>query len=647
MIGRWRVVLGILLALFDISTQDVRAENRNADVVQSGTMQIAVDRRTGEIDRLDDLATGLSWSAEGAKVFRVEHEGLEATLSIKPSHDREVELTLSLHNPGERAVTTDVYFPQLEGLSGGDLSKLHYCYPRQGLVLGHTPIQLEDDYSSRFPLQFVSAYQPGKGGVYAMTCDTELHRKRYRLTKDQQLDMGACYSDLAIEPGQTIELPPARIGVYEGDWHHAFNAYCRWKEQWYKPTSPRKQWFRQVFNFRQVFLYPNLDTPGLYDAETKTLSIQSSIVQDRKRFGSIDYVHLFDWSQTPDQGRVGMYEPWHHLPREVLNQEVGKLQEAGMPVGLYFEGYLVSPAANIPGRLGRDWQLQNNAAGRYDPFGSGDDYMCPGVAGWRDHLIQAVKRVEKQTFADGFYIDQFGFGYQYPCYDPSHGHGIPSNQPRLEAELIKRMREGLGEEHVLYTEQTPVDVAMQYQDGSFSYSLLHARNPRSPSRINLTRFAFPDFKTIQILKGDGPIGDDVRGVELVFYNGDGLWLVGPSASPKWYSPAVLEAIQKTQALRKRYLDAFTSDDATPLVATLAADVYANRFRSDRHTVWTLYNASNQRTNGSVLRVRHREGATYRDAWNQQTLTPVIKEGWAHLSVRIDAGRVGCVVISRR
>lgn len=642
----WPVAVAILLALFSTSTPEVQAQDRDAVVMQSGTMRIAVDPRTGEIQRLENLATRQSWQSKGAKVFHVEQKGLEAMLSITLSHEGEVELTLSLHNPGDRAVTTDVHFPQLEGLSGGDLSNLHYCYPRQGLIVGNKPIELEDTYSSRFPLQFVSAYQPGKSGVYAMTCDTDLLRKRYRLTKQEQLDMGACYPGLVVEPGQTLELPPARIGVYEGDWHHAFDAYRRWTAQWYKPASPRKQWFREVFNFRQIFLYHNLDTPGLFDTKAKTLSIRSSIEADRKHFGSIDYVHLFDWSQTPDQGRVGMYQPWHHLPREVLNQEVDKQQDAGMPVGLYFEGYLVSPAARIPNRPGRDWQLMNETLGRYDPFGSGDDYMCPGAEGWRDHLIESVKRIEKETTVRGFYIDQFGFGYQYPCYDPSHGHAIPSNQPRLEAKLIKRLREGLDEQHVLYTEQTPVDIAMQYQDGSFSYSMLHARNPLSPSRINLTRFAFPDFKTIQILKGDGPIDKDVHGVELVFYNGDGLWLVGPSDNPKWFSPEVLDAIRKTQNLRKTYLAAFTSEDVTPLVPTVAGNVYANRFRSEDHTVWTLLNAGDEPVESDVLRVRHTDGATYRDVWNERELRPVIKDGWAYLSLRLEAGAVGCFVMSR-
>ena len=648
LLQRYLVLIGAVIGLVVFCVHRCGAQENESALVRSGSLLVAIDPTTGAVQKLEDLANELSWHVNGARIWQVDQagHGLQAKLSVEASHAGEAAITLSLHNPSTQTIETDVRFPYLENLEGGDAASLEYCFPRQGLVLGSKPISLDQEYSSRFPLQFVTAYQPGKGGVYLMTCDTDLHRKRYTLEKNESLSMGATYDDLVIEPGQTISLPQARMGVYTGDWHQAFDAYRRWTKQWYQPTVPRKQWFREVFHFRQVFLYPNLDTPGLFDPSAKSLSIASSVEQDSKQFGGIDYVHLFDWSQTPDQGRVGMYDPWHHLPLQALNQEIVTLQDAGMPVGLYFEGYLVSPAAKIQGRPDRSWQLMNKQGGRYERFGSGYDYMCPAVTGWRDYLTATVKRVEDETKANGFYIDQLGFGYQYPCYDASHGHAVPSNQPKAEAQLVHRIRSALSEEDILYTEQTPVDIAMPYQDGSFSYSLLHARNPDSPSRINLTRFAFPDFKTIQILKGDGPIGDDVEGVKLVFYNGDGLWLVGPSDNPKWFSSEVLDTLRKTQAIRKDYLDAFTAEDVAPLVPTLVEGVYANRFRSERHTVWTLYNSTDEPVSGAVLSVPHREGAKYFDAWNQAKLVPDIREGWATLSVDIESREVSCIVMSR-
>lgn len=641
--------LVVLIALIVGMTQEATAAKQKNLQISSDQLTLSVDPITGKVQQLEDDATKISWRTDGARLWKLDQPGqrLEASLVAQASHPGEVVLTLSLHNPTDKTIVTDVSFPRLDGLTGGDAASLHYCFPRQDVLIGNQPIKSEALYSTRFPLQFVTAYLPDKGGVYLMTCDTDLQRKRFFLDRGETLSMGANYLGVTVASGQTIELPEARLGVYQGDWHEAFDAYRRWVAEWYQPAVPRKAWFRKVFNFRQVFLYPNLDTPGLFDVANKSLSIYESIEEERERFGAIDYVHVFDWSQTPDQGRVGLYNPWHHLPRQTFNQQCKKFQGKGTPFGLYFEGYLVSPIAKIPGRPGRDWQLKNVQGGKYDPFGSGDDYMCPGVKDWRTYVAHTVARVSQETPANGFYIDQLGFSYQYPCHDPTHGHALPSNQPRDEMLMLKAIRGAFPDDRVLYTEEAPVDVTTQYQDASFTYALMHSRHERCPSRVNLSRFAFPGFKRFHILRGDGPIGDDVEGVGLAFYNGDGLWLVGPSDNTKWYSDRVLATIRKTRALREQYLDAFTSDDVTPLVPTLAQSVYANRFASDKQTVWTLYNASDKKHSGGIIRVKHIPGAVYYDAWNQTVLLPEVHNGYALLSIDLGPKGIGCIVRSKR
>lgn len=596
------------------------------------------------IARLIDRTMNIEWIEREAELHEIDSPTpLDTRVTVERRTSNEISIALSVHNPTDQPVRTDIRFPILRDLTGGDAETLAYCFPRQDLILGSEPVELEEAYSGRFPLQFVTAYQPGKGGIYLITCDTQMNRKRYFLNKSDDVSMGSVYQDVVIEPGQTITLPPARLGTYQGDWHGAFEAYRHWVAEWYQPIVERKDWFRRVFNFRQVFLYPNLDTPGLFQPQANTLDIARSIDEDIERFGGVDYCHLFDWSQTPDQGRVGMYSPWHVLPRDRFLEELSQVKEREIPVGLYFEGYLVSPAAEIPGRPGREWQLQNASGNRYDPFGSGDDYLCPAVSRWRDHLAQAVVRAEAQTGADGFYLDQFGFGYQYPCFDPTHGHAVPSNQVLEETELVAQVRAALSPEKILYTEQVPVDVAMQFQDGSFSYSLLHARHPGCPSRTNLTRYAFPDFKTIQILRGDGPIGDDVHGVKIAFFHGDGLWLVGPSDNSKWYGPQVMELIKKTHAIKRAYADAFASDRVFPLVPTLQEGLYANHFVGTNREVWTLYNAGSATIDGAVLRIEHAPGDRYVDIWNNKECLFEVRDGQAIISLRMNPGDVGCVM----
>ena len=47
-------------------------------------------------------------------------------------------------------------------------------------------------------------------------------------------------------------------------------------------------------------------------------------------------------------------------------------------------------------------------------------------------------------------------------------------------------------------EESPVDMVTQYQDGSFTYAMSTAHRTTTRVPLNLTRFAIPGFKTIEI-----------------------------------------------------------------------------------------------------------------------------------------------------
>jgi hypothetical protein len=257
-----------------------------------------------------------------------------------------------------------------------------------------------------------------------------------------------------------------------------------------------------------------------------------------------------------------------------------------------------------------------------------------------------MKAVER-TGADGVYVDEFGFGWQYPCYNAAHGHATPSAQIRGEAQLLRKLRAALPSEKVLYTEETPTDSTTQFTDGSFTYAVAHGRNSHNPSRVNLTRFALPQFKTIEILCCDRPLGNDLEGARSVFFNGEAIWLEGPLGRPDWFEPPLRELLRRSYAVLHKYRDVFADPNPTPLVPTLQRDVYANRFADDGRVVWTLFNASPAPVEGCLLSVPHVEGATYQDAWNDRPLAPQVVEGNARLRLSLGPREVGCVVQVRR
>ena len=61
------------------------------------------------------------------------------------------------------------------------------------------------------------------------------------------------------------------------------------------------------------------------------------------------------------------------------------------------------------------------------------------------------------------------------------------------------------------------------------------------------------------------------------------------------------------------------------------------------TVYTLYNRSYHTYQGEVLCVPYKEGAEYRDVWNDKEVKVTIKDGFAYISTTITAQAVGAIV----
>jgi hypothetical protein len=171
-----------------------------------------------------------------------------------------------------------------------------------------------------------------------------------------------------------------------------------------------------------------------------------------------------------------------------------------------------------------------------------------------------------------------------------------------------------------------------------------ARRTQTLVPINIARFAFPDLKTIEILVCDKPTGSWATGVKWVFFNGEAIWLEGPA--DQWFEPETREAIRCCYRVLRKHKDAFTSLEPVPLVPTELGGVWANKFPVEGKTVYTLYNARHRTVRGEVLRVPHREGASYYDEWHQRPATARIDGEEAVLSTQVGPHDVGCLVVER-
>ena len=582
--------------------------------------------------------------------------GLQLDLAVGFTGEGGLLFRGRLANHGSETHTMGITVPQIGPyILGDNLADNEYVFPCRAAVIGRDAADLSERYSGTFGVQFMATASPSAGeGLYLRTEDESCIERSYQLHKDAQgMRMAVSYPVRPLAPGETRALADTILAISDGDWHAALDDYVRWLKTWYRPASPRKAWFREVFNFRQRFLHW-LDP--LYDPNTGVIDLPRAITEANEQFGGADYLHLFDWGNCGPYGRIygraGDYSPYDYIKGGLANlhDTIAQVRASGTPVGLYIEGYLLDERGKLGVAHGAEWQLRGPNGERQRWPESTELFICPGIEPWRD--VQAATYGEKvrELDVDGMYIDEFGFtGHDKNCYSADHGHPVPSYPVQTELATTQSVRQAVETAKAgvaIYTEESPCDVTSQYQDGSFTYAMNQAHARRTAVPLNLFRFAVPDFKTFEILICDKPTGSWATGVYWTLFNGEGLWLEGPA--DQWFSPETRAAIRKCHAILRQHREAFTTPSPCPLVPTSAgACVYANYFPSEHEEVWTLYNARHITYRGEVLRVPRREEWTWRDAWHDAAPSVRADGECDVVSAEIGAQGVGCLVRTRR
>lgn len=628
------------------------------------TPKIEASIENSRLLQLKNRLTATTWSVnqDSLYLFKVSPEAVKNKIQTQfyaQADDLgQIKLTLSFKNNSTQAVKITTVFPNISGLyyPSGSSSDLYYLYPEEGLAHHNSNFKREQIYSRWFPLQFIDVYNKTKGGFYVMTNDTTNYPKKYFFEKSSdKTNIKVTFNTKEIKPGETWELPPVVIGAHEGDWHDAFFAYRNWVRTWYKPLSPRKTWFQDIYNFRQIFLHTVFGEPGIWHPLTKEINLLSRIEEDKEVFGGVDYVHIFDWMREPED-RIFNYKPWNYLGGyESLKSQIETLKNQGIKTGLYYQGYKLNRQSEIGLLNGNEWQMLNPSGLEYGE--TGYYYPCPSSSGWQDYFSQLAAETTSLLNVDGIYYDQYGFGYltnNYGCYNPLHEHpiiegSVSSNYMGIgETQMLEKTRNKVGNEKVIYVEEMPTDVSTQYLDGSFTYAINKSKfstgTRMNPSSLNLFRFAFPGFKTFELLQVDNPVGEDTIGVKNIFFNGEGIWIEGPLNDSGWFPESVRKLIRKTHTILSNNKEAFRSEDAIPLVPTLNPNVHSNYFPSSRKNIWTFLNISNTQHNGTILQVPHIPGALYYDGWNFKQIFPtIVDNNIAIINLQINEKDAGCLI----
>lgn len=586
--------------------------------------------------------------------YKTGNLNLTAQFTARKVNPAETIVSLDVKNVGNSPIKGKLFFPTINGIQFKDWEDTWYFASRVGGVINKIKAQFRDRIGELHPMQVDGFFSvKNGGGICFMPQDLKEIFRWYNIGKD---DSGGNYSlefiEQTINPNQRWDSVPVLISAVAGDWKDQLDKYINWKNSWYVKQSPRPDWFRKVFSYVSCYAAENLNfIPQINDAYSK--------------FGSCDYAHLFGWAMTKQFGHWGDYSHFFQFGKDDKDgkdrfiEVIRHIQKSGLPVGLYIDGYLVSPTAINPNSYEREqWAIRNSTgalAKYYDDCLS----MCPYVVEWRNYLKGTYKRIAEEIRPDGLYVDEFGRNLENRiCYATNHNHSVPAGMAPGEGILLKEIRQTISSNIVLYTEFVPSDVTSQYTDGSFSYlyptaylgkedwwmnlrdrELSHERI--APHYVNLFRFAFPDFKTFQIIYSVPQENGNWFLLKYPFFNGEGYYLKSEARTSS--DKHATAFYQKVFAIQRKFSDAFTSTEVEPLVKTEIPHLFANRFSTPQYTLWTLYNANFQTIRGNLLRVKHIKGRQYYDVWNNRLIKFKEIKDMAELDFDIGPRSIGCII----
>ncbi|HUT90156.1 MAG TPA: DUF6259 domain-containing protein [Thermoguttaceae bacterium] len=573
-----------------------------------------------------------------------EDVSLRAQFEARKTDRNAAVLSLGLLNTGKTPVTAALFFPCVSGLRIGSVDDTWYFCARRGGVINRVPCFWRDEIGESHPLQVDGFFNPVIGaGICFMPRDLEGVFRWHRVEKDET---GGAYSleflPQMVPPGETWESVPVQVAVVPGDWKDQFHVYRSWVKTWYEPMVPRKPWFARVFAFPSYSPTSPMSRPI-----DERLDLVGKSREIREALGACDYMHLFAWAKSEEYGHWGDYDHYHQLGgKERFVEAVRRCREQEVPVGLYLDGYLVSTKSQKPSNDQRKQWAVRQQDGRMLYH---DDYdahsMCPYVPAWRDYLAAAYRRVAHEIRPSGMYLDELGKCMTHrTCYAEDHGHRTPMGTSPGEWVLTRQIREAVPPEIATYCEYVPADVACQYLDGAFGHVPLYGHRSGydevAPHYVNLQRFALPDFKTFELIYSVPLENGNWYLLKYPFFNGDGYYLKGTCLLTDEHSRAFYRRAFRVQ---HAHADAFTSTDVEPLVRTEVPNLFANRFSTQKKTVWTLLNANYRTLRGKLMAVEHRDGAQYFDCWNERPVDATAVGDRAELRFEIGPRSIGCIV----
>jgi len=425
-------------------------------------------------------------------ILRYAADALVAELRVRlPEGGGVSDWALRITNAGTAPRQILACFPFLDGIRPGlePARNLATAMDQAGLIVPawERPGGVFGE-SNQMSMQWHAIWDPvSESGLGLIFMDADARPKRLVLA-EPALALHY-FPPVTLAPGAALDLPALRLLVYRGDWRPAARAYRAWHSLAYAHLEP-PPWFRASngntgIHFRkggtsvytgQVALESFLDLPAAH--------LRAPVDNWEYAFYCRASMRMQDQPFTP-------HTDGDNVIREdlggadAMRAGIAGVHRLGLHVTLYVDGYIIHESSDLArAGKGREWAVMHRDGTITGPYShQGYYHMCPGCAGWQDHLADTVARLLRETDADAVRLDSLGF-YYLACYNPAHHHESPFGyNDWLKTLLAKVGRAAIAvKPEVLLLTEGPADWF-----GPWIHGALTSRCPRelSPMRIAL------------------------------------------------------------------------------------------------------------------------------------------------------------------
>lgn len=472
--------------------------------------------------------TGLTAGKASLSAAYVVADGIRVRLQVGLNGD---ELTFGLDvDNGSKLDLVEVACPFLPGVRMGERSADDYLMTPnwQGGVETSDPVRTGES-GMRYPTGGAMCWfdlyekQPAHG-VYLSGHDTSLMGCYLSATPDREADtLTFSLTKYAhVRPGKRFTTAPAVIGVHQGDWHTAADAYRTWAQSWMRKPNP-PEWVSEADGWY-----------GLVTSADSSRVPFSRMPDYLKRARELGTNYIQVWGQMTGGSNcdslpypnpvLGTLDEFKAAVREVrrwgghitfyVSSQFWKVDYGNEPmIGS-------TPRSMLPpGVPTWDWNEWINYAVRgYDGEFSGDTplspeekaryitnwrrtILCPMTDAWANRHLKywCVDQYGGQYGASGIYLDETCAAGERYCFAANHGH---EHHGVWGAGLAKSMRDMVecGRKHDpdwMFAMEGCGDAVGQFAD----VNLISPASARKPGLWGVTRrfapecfhYTFPDY----------------------------------------------------------------------------------------------------------------------------------------------------------